>query len=116
MAEFDPGRFKDRITILQPGRAQQGKYGTHAVAWTEMVTVWGEVRDMLPSRAERIAEGLEISRRPCRVRIRHRGDVRTDMRLRFLGRTLRIVAIAEVGRREVLEIAAEELSTEGQDS
>lgn len=116
MAVFDPGRFKDRVAILQPGRVQESRYGTQQVAYTELATVWAEVRDMLPSRAERIAENLEISRRPCRVRMRWRNDVRTDMRLRFGTRTMRILALAEVGRREVLELMAEELTTEGQEA
>lgn len=116
MAEFDPGRFKDRVTILQPGRASSAKYGSSTVTFSELATVWAEVRDMLPSRAERISEGLEISRRPCRVRMRWRADVRTDMRLRFRGADLRIVALAEIGRREVLEVVAEQLSTEGGDA
>lgn len=116
MAEFDPGRFKDRVTILQPGRASSAKYGSSTVTFSELATVWAEVRDMLPSRAERISEGLEITRRPCRVRMRWRDDVREDMRLRFRGRDLRIVALAEIGRREVLEVVAEQLSTEGGDA
>lgn len=117
MSTFDPGRFKDRVTILQPARVQESAYGTNAVSWTELTTVWAEVRDVLPSRSENIAEGVEIGRRPCRVRMRYRTDVRSDMRLRYLGRTLRIVAgPAEIGRREVVEFVAEELTTEGQEA
>lgn len=116
MAEFDPGRFKDRVVILTPIDLQDDKYGSYSAAFDPMATVWAEVRDMLPSRAERIAEGLEIARRPCRVRIRWRPDVTTAMRLRLGARELRIVALAEIGRREVLELVAEELTTEGQEA
>jgi len=36
---------------------------------------------MLPSRGERLAEGLNIATRPARVRIWHRTDVTSAMRI-----------------------------------
>lgn len=111
------GKLDRRVTILTAARAQEDKYGTSAITWTELATVWAEVRDVLPGRAESITEGLEIARRPCRVRMRYRSDVTSAMRLRLEGRMLRIVGgPAEIGRRVMIELVAEELSTEGQDA
>jgi SPP1 family predicted phage head-tail adaptor len=113
MPRIESTRYDRKITILRPMRVREDAYGTTEVVWVALATVWAEVQDMLPSRAERIAEGLEIGRRPCRVIIRFREDVTMDMRLEYRGRTLRIAALAERGRRDALELTAEELTTEG---
>lgn len=113
---MEAGRLGRRVTILQRVDAQDATYGTLTPTWSTLATVWAEVQDMIPSRGERMADGVSIARRPCRVRMRYRSDVTSEMRLSFDGRTLRIVTMpAELGRREGLELIAEELTTEGQE-
>lgn len=110
------GRLDSRVTIQRRIETLDPDYGSSEVAWSDLATVWAEVQDMIPSRAERIAEGVAIARRPCRVRMRWRGDLDSTMRLVVDGRQLRIVAgPAELGRREGLELVCEELTTEGQE-
>ena len=73
-----------------------------------------EVQDMLPSRGDRLAEGVDIARKPCRVRIRYRTDVTSDMRLRIRSEEYRIVSgPVELGLREALEMLAEQVTPEG---
>lgn len=78
--------------------------------------VWAQVRDALPSRSESTDDGLTIATRRARVRLRYRDDITPDMRVVDLdgGRLMRIVSgPAELGRREWLELMAEDYSTTG---
>lgn len=111
------GALDRRVRIEQRQETNDPVFGTVVVTWAELATVWAEVRDMIPSRGERVAEGLSIARRPCRVRMRWRDDVNSTMRLVMEdGRTLRIVGgPAELGRAEGIELVCEELTTEGQE-
>lgn len=111
---MDAGRLDRRVTLLARQAVQEVRFGTQVVTWVAVQTVWAQVTPMLPSRAERIAEGIEIARQPIRVRMRWRNDVTTAMALEFEGRRYRIVGgPAELGRREGIEIMAELLTTEG---
>ncbi len=110
------GARKRKVEILHRQVTQDPVYGTPVATWSTLATVYAEVLDVLPSRAERVAEAVDIARRPCRVRMLYREDVTTAMRLRIGSRTLRIVAgPAELGFRRGIELMAEELTTEGQE-
>lgn len=109
------------VVIQRRTESQEGVYGTAVVSWSDLATVWAEVQDILPSRAERIADGINIAARPARVRMLYRDDVTTDMRFKLPGRGgnegdryLRIISgPAEMGFREKVEFMAEELTSEG---
>lgn len=108
------GDLDRRITIEQRTSSQDPVYGTQSISWSTLATVWAQVRDILPSRAEDIADTISLARRPARIRMRYRSDVTSDMRIDYGGRKLKIVSgPAEIGRREGLELIAEEYSTEG---
>lgn len=108
------GALDQRITFQRRSEGSDPVYGTPSQTWTDVCTVWAEVQDMLPSRGERVAEGVRIANRPARVRIRYRADISSDMRIVHRGRVLQIVGgPAELGRREGLELVAEEYSTSG---
>ena len=112
--QIDPGTFRDRVQILARRSTQEATFGTAQIAWTPIATVWAEVRDLLPSRSENVAEGVTIARRPARIRMRWRDDISSDMRLIARGRTLQIVSgPAMLGNRQYLELMAEEASTMG---
>jgi len=83
--------------------------------WETVVAgVYAEVKDILPSRAEKLADGLTIANRPARVRIRWREGITADMRILFGTRTMQIVAgPVELDRRDGLEMMAEDYSTAG---
>jgi SPP1 family predicted phage head-tail adaptor len=109
-----PGDLDRRITFEQRSTSQDATYGTQTLSWTTVATVWAQVRDVLPSRAEDIADNVSIARRPARIRIRYRTGLDSTMRIDIGGRKLRITAgPAEIGRREGIEFMAEEYSTEG---
>jgi len=117
------GAMNREVVIQRRTETQDPIYGTAIVTWADLATVWAEVQDILPSRAERVAEGIDIARRPARVRMLYRDDVTTDMRFKVLGRggseadrVMQIIAgPAELGFRERVEFVAEELTTGGQE-
>tara|TARA_R110002072_G_scaffold38314_4_gene110909 strand:+ start:15771 stop:16121 length:351 start_codon:yes stop_codon:yes gene_type:complete len=111
---LDAGDLDRRITFERRTTAQEPIYGTHRPTWSAVATVWAQVRDVLPSRAETVADNVSMARRPARIRVRYRTDITSDMRIDFEGRKLRIVSgPVEIGRRDGLEMMAEELSTSG---
>lgn len=117
------GRMNREVQIRQRTRTQNPADGSYSDVWSTLATVWGEVEDMLPSRAERIADGVDIARRPAKVRLYYREDVTTEMRFKVLGRSpaeadrdMRIISgPAELGFRDRVEFLAENLTSEGQE-
>ncbi len=103
-----------RIRIERKVVARDPQYGTESVTWTEFACVWAEVKDILPSRAERLADSIQIGRRPARIRIRYLAGLSAEMRIIIDNRTHQIISgPAMLGRREAMEIMAQELSSEG---
>ena len=113
MSGLDSGRLNRRIRFERLVRpAGRGKAGQET--WVPVATLSAEVLDVLPSRGERLADGLQIATRPARVRIRYRPDITGDMRIVYGSRIMQIVAgPAELGRREGLEMMAADYSTAG---
>ena len=107
------GRFDRRITIERP-TADDGFDGAGSGTWTLVGEAWAHVQDMLPSRGERLADGMNIASRPARVRMRYRTDITPDMRFVMGDRVMQIVAgPAELGRREAIEFMAEDYRPAG---
>jgi SPP1 family predicted phage head-tail adaptor len=111
------GKYDRRIVIQHRPVVQDETYGVCTDGeWEDFATVWSEVQDLLPSRGEMVVDGIDIGRRPCRIRMRYRSDITSQMRVHIGDRVLRIVSMpAELGRREAIEFVAEELTTEGQE-
>lgn len=103
-----------RIRIERKLVSCDPRYGTEEVSWAEFASVWAEVKDILPSRAERMADHIQIARRPARIRIRYLAGISPDMRVIIAGRVHQIIAgPSMLGRREAIELMVEELSSEG---
>ena len=107
-------KLDTRIRIERKVVGRDPQYGTEVVTWAKFATVWAEVKDILPSRAERLADSIQMGRRPARIRIRYLAGVPPDMRIIIDNRTHQIISgPAMLGRREAMEIMAQELSSEG---
>lgn len=107
------GALNRRIRIERPV-SDTAFDGAGSGGWTLVIEVWAEVKDMLPSRGDRIAEGINVSARPARVRMRYRDGITSDMRFVVAGRIMQIVSgPAELGRREGLEFMVEEYRPAG---
>ncbi len=108
------GDLDKEITFQKRSQTKDPRTGTviKGGGWTNYVTVRAQMQDVLPSRSERVAETLNIARRPVRVRIYYRDDIDSDMRILYGSRVLHIVAgPAELGRRDGLELMAEEYTS-----
>ena len=103
-----------RIRIERKMVTRDPKYGTETVSWAEFACVWAEVKDILPSKAERLADSIQIGRRPARIRIRYLAGLAADMRVIIDTRVHQIISgPATLGRREAMEFMVEEHSSEG---
>jgi SPP1 family predicted phage head-tail adaptor len=82
--------------------------------WAVVAKVWAQVQEMLPSRGERLSEGMNLALRPARIRIDYRADITADMRIIYGTRILQIIAPPiELGRRAALEMMVQDYSTAG---
>lgn len=111
------GQLDQRIRFESLVIEQDPALGPQPGAWTEVATVWAEVRDVLPSKAESQVQGIRLGSKPVRVRVRYRVGLTSDMRIVQVDRSGRLLKItsgpAEIGRREAIELMAEEFSTAG---
>lgn len=88
------GELRHRVTIQQKS-VTRDSYGAEVITWTDVATVWAAVE---PLRGREFLEAKQIqSETAYRVRIRHRSDVDTDMRVMWNSRTLEIVAVLDIG-------------------
>ena len=125
--KLDSGSLRHRVLIQEPA-VDSAFDGAGSEAWTTVADVWADVQDVLPSRGERLADGLNIATRPARVRIRYRDDIKANMRVLVgsyirndadelewrTARTAQIVTVpAELGFRDGLEFMVEDYSTAG---
>ena len=107
-------KLDTRIRIERKVVTHDPQYGTEQVTWSEFACVWAEVKDILPSKAERLADSIQIGRRPARIRIRYLAGLSADMRVIIDSRIHQIVAgPSMLGRREAIELITQELSSEG---
>jgi head-tail adaptor len=119
---MDASDLDRKVTVLARVETTDPDYGTKSFAWSSdevdgAFTVSAQVRDVLPSRADRLAREIVITSQPKRVRMRWRDDISQASRLQIDGVQMRVVAgPAMIGRRHWLEIMVEALSSEGQDA
>ena len=81
-------KLDTRIRIECKVVTHDPQYGTEQVTWTEFACVWAEVKDILPSKAERLADSIQIGRRPARIRIRYLAGQRIYWNLQNWDRTI----------------------------
>ena len=97
------GRLDRRVTIERSIETQDD-YGAPVQTWSVVAVVFAEKRDIRAR--ERFAAEQDIGEETTVFVIRWLDGVTTKHRLRCEGKTYNIEGIAEVGRREGLEITA----------
>ena len=110
-------RYNRRIQIERPV-ADTTFDGAGSGAWEPVGSpIAASVVDTLPSRSEKLADGINIATRPARVRMRFRTDLDASMRFvmtKPFPRVMQIIAgPAEVGVREEVEFMVEDYSSAG---
>lgn len=110
---LEPGSLNRRIRVERPV-ADATFDGAGSGTWERVAEVWCSVLDALPSRGERLADGINAAARPSRVRMRYRDGITPDMRFVMGSRIMQIVSgPAELGHRDGLEFMVEEYSPAG---
>lgn len=97
------GRLDRQITIERPASHIDAN-GAEVSGWVEHCRPWAEVLEILAK--ERLAAPQTMGVRTAKIRIRYRSDIDSTMRIRHNGMWWGINGIAELGRREALEITA----------
>lgn len=110
------GKLDRRIRIERPVTIKDAK-GAATQSWALFATLWANVEEVLPSRGERLAEGLNISQRQARVRTKYVEGITSEMRVVYLDRSNRVMRIltqpVEMGRRDGLEFMAADYTPQG---
>lgn len=95
----------DRRATLQHRSLTPNTQNEQVESWTDYATVWAEKLDLRGR--EFYAANQESGEVTTKFRIRHRSDVLMTDRIVCDGLTYDITSIAEVGRRQALEILAD---------
>jgi len=125
------GQLDRQITVERKLVTQDPDYGTEIVDWIPLVDdgsgasppvgekFWAEVQDVLPSHSEAVSLGLNVARSLTRIRMRHRDDIDSSMRVRLHGDgddiIYQIVAgptvVVKEGRKTLIEFMCERYSS-----
>lgn len=108
------GDLDKRIRIERPVHDDAAD-SAGAESWALVATPWAQIQDVLPSRAPtQSSDGINVSKRPARVRMLYRTDITPDMRLVHGARIMAIVAgPATVGNNDWTEFMVEQYSSAG---
>lgn len=115
---MNSSQLNRRVSIQQKTITVDSTYGTQTVSWATLETVWAEVQDVLPSKAESVRLGMQVARDQTRIRMRYRSDITPAMRVIVHGDSDVVMQIvggpAEVGgRQRGIELMCERYSTAG---
>jgi head-tail adaptor len=113
--DAEAGEIMRKVRIERP-IADDSLDGAGSGNWVLVKEVWAAMKDVQPSRDERLADGMTIATRRSRVRIWRRPEVTASMRIvvKATGRIMQIIggpSDIEGGAR--LEMMAEDYSTPG---
>lgn len=113
------GKFNRLVRVERRVDEVDPEYGTTTTSWAAISPVSrANIQDVLPSKGEAASNGIDISRRPARVRMRWRTDIDATMRLVILDRGNMIMELvtepAELGNREAIEFMVTEYSARGE--
>jgi head-tail adaptor len=111
------GRLNDRVRVEQQLQVRDSRTNEVKVAWVLLAEIWADIADVLPTQDEAKMPGIDMSKRPAKLRTRFYGIITDKMRFIDL-RTDRILTVvsgpAEVGREEAMDWMCHTFSTEGQ--
>ena len=99
------GRLNRRCVLQTPGTAQD-ELGQPIPGWTDVATVWGDVR--LRSGLESVKAGAVVSTVQASVRIRYRTGINAGMRVLVDSVPYEVLAVQpDVGGREYVDLVCQ---------
>lgn len=106
------GRMDRLIEIQYPERTQN-EFGEAVDTWTRFARVWAQA---VPLRTtERFASAAQRESKVYTFRIRYMRGIGPEMRIVHDSQNYRIIGIAELNRREGIELTAEYFQESGKD-
>lgn len=108
MGALDLGKMDRQIQLQQQG-GTRSPLGDEVKAWSTLANVWAEVIPVSGRQFMNATLEQPLSSKTLRLRVRYIAAARNDNKLRVLydGQIYDVKHIAELGRREGLEIVAE---------
>jgi SPP1 family predicted phage head-tail adaptor len=95
----------DRLVTIQSRSTTQSSSGAVSEVFTTIAEAWAKVKDL---RGDEVASARAVNANvTTRITMRYRDDVDELSRILWNGRIYDVKSVAEIGRREVLEILAE---------
>lgn len=104
IAEMYSGAL-DRKIIIESTSESRGAFGEVTDTWATYATLWAQAIPI--SGKERLASDRTVAVRGYKFKTRWISGVTAKMRVSYDGEYWNIIGIAEIGRREGLEIIAE---------
>lgn len=101
---MDAGKLDRRVTLSHRSVAAPDSHGFRAESFSDYATVWAQKLDIIGR--EYFATRQLQSEVTTRFRIRYRSDVLVTDRITHESVAYKIDSVAEIGRREGLEILA----------
>ncbi len=104
------GRFRHKITFQSESESADSG-GGYTLSWTNVSTVWAEVKPLASSRtsAERLQAGQLEDKVIYKVTTRYLSGITPKMRILFGTRVFNIRSVINLGEKdELLEIIADE--------
>ena len=99
------GRLNRRCTLQAPATTQD-ELGQPIPGWTDVATVWGDVR--MRSGLESIKAGAVVSTVQASVRIRYRTGIHAGMRVLVASVPYEVLAVQpDVGGREYVDLVCQ---------
>ena len=99
------GLLNRRVTLQAPGTTQD-ELGQPIPGWTDVATVWGDVR--LRSGLESVKAGAAVSTVQASVRIRYRTGINAGMRVLVDAVPYEVLAVQpDVGGREYVDLVCQ---------
>lgn len=102
------GDMDRRVQLQAPAVSRDSSFGAETVTYSTSATVWARVAEALAPETTQAEQ--RVATRKVSVRIRYRADVLPTWRVKFGNRAWRIDGLAEVGRRQYLDLACTETS------
>ena len=108
------GQLDRRVVIEAATTTKEGTFGAQVLSWATLATVWAQVLESSAEPGSNPGQTAAVAAyvRPTKVRIRWRDDVGTRNRVRHGARLLQITGVAELGRRQWLELSCQEWAHE----
>lgn len=92
------GDLDKRATIQYPAKSKNG-FGEDIETWTDLDTIWCSIEPV--SGAEKWLQQERISEATSKVRMRHRANLDSTMRLHYKNRYLQFLGVMNIGENNI---------------